>query len=120
MAAMMHVTINGRGNAPSRFRRRVPTATDTPKHPARATLTKKTGRRGGAGGGATASIAGVFLRAPKTLRYLRANPTLVPSEIPGALDGAGLLVREDGKPRKRRYSMSGQTPWGHRDHLLIR
>jgi hypothetical protein len=69
---------------------------------------------------ADADIAGIFARAPKTLRFVRANPTSIPGKIPGALDAAGLLVHENGKPIKRHYSMTAETPWAHRDHLLIR
>jgi hypothetical protein len=69
---------------------------------------------------ASSDIAGLFARAPRAIRFARANPTVIPSKIPGALDEAGLLFREDGKPLRRRYSMSGETPWGHRDQLLIR
>jgi hypothetical protein len=67
-----------------------------------------------------ANIAGIFARAPKAIQFIRANPTSIPGKIPGALDDAGLLVRENGKPVKRHYSLKDQTPWGHRDQLLIR
>ncbi|UCH82612.1 MAG: hypothetical protein JSW50_08980 [Candidatus Latescibacterota bacterium] len=69
---------------------------------------------------ADADIAGIFARAPRTLKFVRANPTAIPGKIPGALNDAGLLVQENGKPKKRHYSMKSETPWGHRDHLLIR
>jgi hypothetical protein len=70
---------------------------------------------------AEASIAGVFLRAPKAIAFVRAHPTTIPGRIPGALDAAGLLVRgDDGKAVKQRFSISALTPWGPRDHLLIR
>lgn len=69
---------------------------------------------------ADADIAGIFARAPKTLRFVRANPTAIPGRIPGALDKAGLLIQENGKPVKQRFSMKAETPWGHRDYLLIR
>lgn len=69
---------------------------------------------------ACTDIAGVFVRAPKVILFARANPTAIPDNIPDALDDAGLLVRENGKPIKRRYSMGSETPWGHRDQLLIR
>jgi hypothetical protein len=69
---------------------------------------------------ADANIAGIFARAPRTLRFVRANPTAIPGKIPGALDKAGLLERENGKQIKHHYSMKSETPWGHRDHLLIR
>ncbi len=67
-----------------------------------------------------ANLAGVFARAPAAIGFLKKYPTAIPSEIPNALDRAGLLVREDGKPRMRIYTMSGMTPWGHRNQLLIR
>jgi len=66
------------------------------------------------------SLAGIFVRGPGLVRFLIENPTAVPSEIPGALDDAGLLVREGGKARRREYTMSGMTPWGHRDQLLVK
>ena len=69
---------------------------------------------------ASSDIAGLFARAPRAIRFVRANPTVIPSKIPQALDEAGLLVRENGKPIRRHFSMSGETPWGHRDQLLIR
>lgn len=69
---------------------------------------------------ASADMAGIFVRAPKAIQYICANPTLLPGWIPGALDEAGLLVREDGKPVKRHYSLETETPWGRRDQLLIR
>ena len=69
---------------------------------------------------AGANIAGIFARAPKTLRFVRANPTAIPGKIPGALDEAGLLVRDNGKAVKHHFSMTSETPWGHRDQLLIR
>ena len=31
-----------------------------------------------------------------------------------------LLVQEDGEPKVRKYTMSGQTPWEHRDQPLSR
>ncbi len=40
--------------------------------------------------------------------------------MPGALDRAGLLVRENGKPARLRYLLKTETPWGHRDQVLIR
>jgi hypothetical protein len=69
---------------------------------------------------AEADIAGIFARAPKAIQFVRANPTSIPGKIPGALDEAGLLVRENGTPVKRHYSLKAETPWGHRDQLLIR
>jgi hypothetical protein len=69
---------------------------------------------------AGASLAGVFLRGPRLIRFLAANPTVIPSEIPWALGDAGLLALEDGDPRVREYEMSGETPWGHRDQLLVK
>jgi hypothetical protein len=69
---------------------------------------------------ADANIAGIFARAPQAVRYARSNPTVIPSKIPGVLDAAGLLVREGEKPQKHHFTMDGETPWGHRDQLLIR
>jgi hypothetical protein len=69
---------------------------------------------------ADASIAGVFLRGPRMISFVRSYPTAIPGRIPGALDDAGLLVRRDGKALRRDYSINSFTPWGPRDHLLIR
>jgi hypothetical protein len=69
---------------------------------------------------AETNIAGVFLRAPKAIAFVHANPTSVPGRIPGALDDAGLLVRKDGEPDKQHFSLKNVTPWGPRDQLLIR
>jgi hypothetical protein len=69
---------------------------------------------------AEVNIAGVFLRGPKTLSFVRKNPTSIPGKIPGALDAAGLLVRKDGKALKQHFEIGGNTPWGPADQLLIR
>jgi hypothetical protein len=69
---------------------------------------------------AATNIAGVFLRGPKAISFVRANPTAIPGKIPGALDEAGLLVRRDGKAVRQDFSIKDDTPWGPRDHLLIR
>ena len=42
------------------------------------------------------------------------------SDVAQALEDAGLLVMENDRPWYRRYSMQGDTPWGHRWQLLIR
>ena len=63
---------------------------------------------------------GVFVHAPKAIAFVRANPTSIPGKIPGALDEAGLLVRNDGKAVKQHFSIKGMTPWGPRGHLPIR
>jgi hypothetical protein len=68
----------------------------------------------------SADIAGILVRTPKALAYARANPTVIPGNIPKALEEAGLLVMDGGKPWNKRYSMQGDTPWGHRWQLLIR
>ncbi|MCK4549582.1 MAG: hypothetical protein KAU49_05415, partial [Candidatus Krumholzibacteria bacterium] len=68
----------------------------------------------------SADIAGILMRTPKALAYARSNPTIIPGNIPKALEEAGLLVMEDGEPWSKRYSMQGDTPWGHRWQLLIR
>ena len=69
---------------------------------------------------ADASIAGLFLRAPKAIAFAVGNPTAVPGNIPGSLDDAGLLVRADGKAIKRHFTIDGETPWGPAGQLLIR
>jgi hypothetical protein len=68
----------------------------------------------------SADIAGILMRTPKALAYARSTPTIIPGNIPKALEDAGLLVMENGKPWYKRYSMQGDTPWGHRWQLLIR
>ncbi len=68
----------------------------------------------------SADIAGILKRTPKALAYALANPTVIPGNIPKALEDAGLLVMDNGKPWNKRYSMQGDTPWGHRWQLLIR
>ena len=69
---------------------------------------------------ATTNLAGLFVRAPKAVQFALANPNTVPSKMPGALNDAGLLVQEDGKPMVRKYSMDGTTPWGRPETLLIK
>jgi hypothetical protein len=69
---------------------------------------------------AHASIAEVFLRAPKAIGFVRSNPEAVPGEIPGMLGDAGLLEREDGKVVTRKYTIGGETPWGPANRLLIK
>jgi hypothetical protein len=65
-------------------------------------------------------LGGLFMRAPLALRWLRANPQALPDRIPGALDEAGLVVRDGGKPVETHYSVSGLTPWGSVAENLIR
>jgi len=69
---------------------------------------------------ANASIAGVFLHAPKAISFVHKNPSAVPGNIPGELDEAGLLVHENGKVVKQEFTISGETPWGPADQLLIK
>lgn len=69
---------------------------------------------------AFASKLRVCWNAPRALLFLKRNPTSIPGWIPGHLDRAGLLEREGGSPRLVHYSMDHATPWGHRDHLLVR
>jgi hypothetical protein len=69
---------------------------------------------------AGAGLAEVFRRAPQAIGYIRRNPAAIPSEIPGMLGEAGLLEREDGKIIKRRFTISGETPWGPANQLLIK
>ena len=68
---------------------------------------------------ADASVAGMFLRGPRAIAYVRKYPTTIPGRIPKKLDAAGLLQRHDGKPVKLSYTMR-DTPWGPGHHLLIR
>ena len=69
---------------------------------------------------ASANIAGIFLRGPKVISFAIDNPTAIPGKIPGALDKAGLLLREDGEVLKNHFTIGGDTPWGPADQLLIR
>jgi len=69
---------------------------------------------------AGASVAGLVVRAPRTLEFVIANPASIPGKIPGMLDKAGLLVREGDEPVSVRYSMDTVTPWGRPDQILIR
>jgi hypothetical protein len=69
---------------------------------------------------AEVNIAGVFLRGPKMISFVRKNPTSIPGKIPGELDAAGLLVRKDGKALKKHFTIDSDTPWGPADQLLIR
>lgn len=69
---------------------------------------------------ADTNIAGIFVRGPKMIGFVRANPTTVPGKIPGAMDEAGLLVREGDKAKKRQYTIGDETPWGPADQILIR
>jgi hypothetical protein len=62
----------------------------------------------------------ILLSAPRALGFLRENPWIVPGNVTGLLDDAGLLVHEDGRRRETHYSLETTTPWGHRDQLLIR
>lgn len=65
-------------------------------------------------------LKGIFLRAPATLRYLRANPQAFPKNIPKQLERAGLLEMEKGKVRKIKYSIEGTTPYGTLKENLIK
>ncbi|HEQ60652.1 MAG TPA: hypothetical protein ENN74_03485 [Firmicutes bacterium] len=69
---------------------------------------------------AEADLADILLRAPRMLAYALEHPTIIPGKIPGALEKAGLLELENGRPWKVRYSVLSETPWGHRWHLLTR
>ena len=64
-------------------------------------------------------LGGIVMRAPLALRWLRANPLAIPSRMPGSLDKAGLVVREEGKPVEYHHSLTGMTPYGKlSDNLL--
>lgn len=69
---------------------------------------------------AQTNVAGLFLRGHKMIAFAHHNPGAIPGEIPKQLDEAGLLVRENGKPLKRKFNTHGETPWGPANHLLIR
>ncbi|HEU4928659.1 MAG TPA: hypothetical protein VFU38_02430 [Candidatus Krumholzibacteria bacterium] len=66
------------------------------------------------------NAAGLFLRGPKMIAFVYKYPSAIPGEIPKQLDRAGLLVREGGKPVKREFKISGETPWGPASQLLTR
>src|SRR5678815_3023874 len=42
------------------------------------------------------NVAGLFLRGPRMLAFVRKYPGAIPNNIPKELDDAGLLVRENG------------------------
>ncbi len=65
-------------------------------------------------------VKALFVYAPRVIIFARKHPTVIPSKIPKALDEAGLLVRADGKPIKKVFSIETETPWGRRDQILIR
>jgi len=66
------------------------------------------------------NIAGVFLRAPYALRFLREHPEALPKKIPERLDKAGLLHQSEGKRQEIHYSLYGMTPFGSLSSNLIR
>jgi hypothetical protein len=68
----------------------------------------------------SADIAGILLRSPRAIAFAISNPTVIPGNIPKALESAGLLLMDGGRPWYKRYSMQDDTPWGHRWQLLIR
>jgi len=69
---------------------------------------------------AGASVAGLFLRGPRMIAFVRKYPSAIPGNIPKQLDEAGLLVREDGKPVSTEFNICGETPWGPASQLLLR
>ena len=69
---------------------------------------------------AKTNVAGLFLRGPRMLAYVHKYPSAIPGEIPKELDRAGLLVRENGKPRKSNFTAEGETPWGPANRIMIR
>ncbi len=66
------------------------------------------------------NVAGLFLRAPRMIAFVRKYPYAIPGNIPKQLDEAGLLVRENGKPVKTAFNLNDLTPWGPVRSLLIR
>ena len=66
------------------------------------------------------NVAGLFLRGPRMLAFVRKYPGAIPNNIPKELDDAGLLVRENGDVVKTEFTVGKLTPWGPMDHLLIR
>jgi hypothetical protein len=69
---------------------------------------------------ANTNLGGLLIRAPRALRWLRANPQALPDKIPGRLDKAGLVMRERGKPISIHYSLQQTTPYGALADNLIR
>ena len=58
-----------------------------------------------------ADLRGLFLRAPRALRFITRHPQSVPSRIPRELDQAGLLVRKGGKPWVLHFGPKGLKPY---------
>jgi hypothetical protein len=69
---------------------------------------------------AETNLKGIFLRAPAALRYLRKHPQAFPKNIPGQLEKAGLLEREQGKVKKLTYRIDQNTPYGTLQENLIK
>jgi hypothetical protein len=61
----------------------------------------------------------LLLRVPFLVGYLLRRPHLIPTAIPGQLDRAGLLVRQDGRPVMYRYDARTTTPYGRLGDALI-
>lgn len=66
------------------------------------------------------NVAGLFLRGPRMIAFVRKYPGAIPNNIPKELDDAGLLARENGNVVKTEFTMGELTPWGPMDQLLIR
>jgi len=67
-----------------------------------------------------ADLAGVFMRAPYALKWLRANPQTLPTKIPNRLEEAGLLEHAFGRRVEIHYSAKGTSPYGDLSTTLIR
>jgi hypothetical protein len=69
---------------------------------------------------ASADLAKIFVHAPIAIRYVVEHPTTIPGNIPKELADSGLLVMRGDRSLVHHYSLETGTPWGSKDHLLIR
>jgi hypothetical protein len=70
---------------------------------------------------ATADLRGVARSAVQALKFMRANPASLPSQISDMLDAAGLLARDGkGKVIRQQFSLAKETPYGMLADNLVR
>jgi hypothetical protein len=58
-----------------------------------------------------ADLRGLFMQAPRALRFIGRHPQCVPSRIPGELDAAGLLARRNGRPWRLHFAPKALQPY---------